>query len=68
MHNIIIYKPRAIHDIKGQSSHAVLVRMREIQHQEKLRADPRFPLMQFVERTKRYKAIFTQPPYQPIFS
>ena len=64
----IDYTPREIHAVKGQSSHGTIAIMAEVVTQEKLRADPRFPIYQMVERKKRYDAIFRGKPYLPIFS
>lgn len=65
--SVLRYTPREIHRIKGQSSHGTIAVMAQVVHQEKFRADVRFPLFQIMERVKRYKAIFAGPPYQPIF-
>lgn len=66
--SILKYTSRVIHQIKGESSHNAIAQMSAIQEQEKLRADPRFPLFQAMQRHKRYKAIFDGAPYQPMFS
>jgi hypothetical protein len=65
---ILGYVPREIHALKGTTSHPTIALMAAVREQEKFRADPRFPLMQAVQRQKRYQAIFNGPPYQPIFS
>lgn len=65
---IIKYKFRQIHVIKGTTSHPVIAQIAMIQRHEKFRADPRFPIFQMKQSIKRYKDIFTQPPYRPIFS
>ena len=65
---IISYMPRLLHLLMGTTSHGTMAHMASIIEQEKLRADPRFPLMQMVQRNKRYKAIFDGTPYQDIFA
>ncbi len=64
----IRYTPRLIHLLMSTASHGVMVIMGEIREQEKLRADPRFPLMQTMQRHKRYQAIFSGPTGKPIFA
>jgi len=65
---ILRYVPREIHAVMGTVSHAVMAQISAIREQEKFRADPRFPLMQAIERQKRYHAIFRGKPYQPMFA
>ncbi len=65
---VLDYTPREIHALKGQSSHGTISIVNQVVAQEKLRSDPRFPMFQIVERVKRYKAIFSGKPYQPIFA
>lgn len=66
--NVIKYTFRQIHSIKGTTSHPVIAQIAMIQRHEKFRVDPRFPLFQMMQQTKRYKAIFAGQPYLPIFS
>jgi hypothetical protein len=64
---LIEYVPRLIHNLMGETSHPVIAQIAQIREQEKLRADPRFPLFQMMERNKRYQKIFNGPGYGPIF-
>lgn len=65
---ILKYTPRSIHQIKGEASHGTMAQISAIREQEKMRADPRFPFMQTMQRFKKLKEILKGPPYLPIFS
>ncbi len=65
---ILKYVPREIHAIKGISSHGTISIVNQVVHQEKFREDPRFPLMQMMQRTKRLREIIAGPAGLPIFS
>lgn len=63
----LIYTPRVIHQIMGESSHNTMAHHSAIVEQEKFRADPRFSLFEAMKRNKRYQDIFNGIPYRPIF-
>lgn len=66
--SVLQYTPRDIHQLKGQSSHGSIAIVNQVVHQEKFRADVRFPLFQIMQSVKRYKAIFAGTPYKEIFA